>query len=158
MQAGASVNLACQRCDLASPLHTCAQRGKIQSLKTLLDYGANVFLKDKLELTARHRTIQHRECEKLLQEKEGMSVGELSTSQICPARENLFLPLLNVVVMTHKKCISRQCHMADMLILTYFFVSSTYKSFRTSINPGLLMSGFTLAIWDNPGDYRFTYS
>lgn len=72
VKAGASVNLACQRCDTASPLHTCAQRGKIQSLKTLLDYGANVFLKDKLGLTARHRTKQHEECEKVLREKEAL--------------------------------------------------------------------------------------
>ena len=71
MKAGASVNYICERCDLGSPLHVCAQRGKTQCLKIMLNYGANVFLKDKLGLTARHKTRQHRDCEELLREREG---------------------------------------------------------------------------------------
>ena len=68
---GAEVNISSRSWNHATSLHFCSQLGKMENLKLLLKYGANVFLKDKCGHTAKDRAQKHPECEKILQEQEG---------------------------------------------------------------------------------------
>lgn len=70
---GAAVNISSRSWNHATSLHFCSQLGKLENLKLLLKYGANVFIKDKCGHTARDRAQKHPECEKILQEQEGKS-------------------------------------------------------------------------------------
>ena len=72
VQLGAAVNISSRSWNHATSLHFCSQLGKLQNLKLLLKYGANVFIKDKYGQTARDRAQKHPECEKILQEQEGL--------------------------------------------------------------------------------------
>ena len=78
---GAAVNISSRSWNHATSLHFCSQLGKMENLKLLLKYGANVFLKDKCGHTARERAQKHPECEKILQEQEGKF--EVLTSLQC---------------------------------------------------------------------------
>lgn len=69
---GAAVNISSRSWNHATSLHYCSQLGKLENLKLLLKYGANVFIKDKAGHTARERAQKHPECEKILQEQEGL--------------------------------------------------------------------------------------
>lgn len=69
---GAAVNISSRSWNHATSLHYCSQLGKLENLKLLLKYGANVFIKDKSGHTARERALKHPECEKILQQQEGM--------------------------------------------------------------------------------------
>ena len=70
MEAGASVNLLSRGWNSMSPLHICAQSNRVQNVKLLLHYGANVFLRDRGGFTSRERA-KNVECEQVLQEHEG---------------------------------------------------------------------------------------
>jgi len=70
VQLGAAVNISSRSWNHATSLHFCSQLGKLENLKLLLKYGANVFIKDKCGHTARDRAQKHPECEKILQEQE----------------------------------------------------------------------------------------
>ena len=72
VQLGAAVNISSRSWNHATSLHFCSQLGKLENLKLLLKYGANVFIKDKCGQTARDRAQKHPECEKILQEQEGL--------------------------------------------------------------------------------------
>ena len=71
LEMGAAVNISSRSWNHATSLHFCSQLGKMENLKLLLKYGANVFIKDKCGLTARDRAQKHPECAKILQEQEG---------------------------------------------------------------------------------------
>lgn len=70
---GAAVNISSRCWNHATSLHYCSQLGKIENVKLLIKYGANVFIKDKCGQTARDRAQKYPECEKLLQQQEGVS-------------------------------------------------------------------------------------
>lgn len=70
VEMGAAVNISSRSWNHATSLHFCSQLGKMENLKLLLKYGANVFIKDKCGHTARDRAQKHPECEKILQEQE----------------------------------------------------------------------------------------
>ena len=72
VQMGAAVNISSRSWNYATSLHYCSQLGKLENLKLLLKYGANVFIKDKCGQTARERARKHPACEKLLQDQEGL--------------------------------------------------------------------------------------
>lgn len=74
VQTGAAVNISSKSWNHATSLHFCSQLGKLENLKLLLKYGANVFIKDKCGQTARDRAHKYPECEKILQEQEGKSL------------------------------------------------------------------------------------
>jgi len=74
VQKGAAVNVSSRYWNHATSLHYCSQLGKLENIKLLLNYGANVFIKDKCGQTARERAHKHPECEKLLWEKEGVAL------------------------------------------------------------------------------------
>ena len=73
VQMGAAVNISSRCWNHATSLHYCSQLGKIENVKLLIKYGANVFIKDKCGQTARDRAQKYPECEKLLQQQEGVS-------------------------------------------------------------------------------------
>ena len=75
VQKGAAVNVSSRYWNHATSLHYCSQLGKLENIKLLLNYGANVFIKDKCGQTARERAHKHPECEKLLWEKEGAALS-----------------------------------------------------------------------------------
>ena len=75
VQKGAAVNVSSRYWNHATSLHYCSQLGKLENIKLLLNYGANVFIKDKCGQTARERAHKHPECEKLLWEKEGVALS-----------------------------------------------------------------------------------
>lgn len=66
LQMGADVNISSKSWNHATSLHFCSQLGKLQNITLLLNYGANMYIKDKCGLTARDRAKKHPECEEVL--------------------------------------------------------------------------------------------
>lgn len=71
---GADVNISSKSWNNATSLHFCSQLGKLQNIRLLLNYGANMYIKDKCGLTARDRAKKHPECEEMLLKQEGLCV------------------------------------------------------------------------------------
>lgn len=69
---GADVNISSKSWNHATSLHFCSQLGKLQNIRLLLNYGANMYIKDKCGLTARDRAKKHPECEEVLLKHEGL--------------------------------------------------------------------------------------
>lgn len=80
VQMGAAVNISSRCWNHATSLHYCSQLGKIENVKLLIKYGANVFIKDKCGQTARDRAQKYPECEKLLQQQEARPSSLLQLS------------------------------------------------------------------------------
>ena len=69
---GADVNISSKSWNHATSLHFCSQLGKLQNIRLLLNYGANMYIKDKCGLTARDRAKKYPECEEVLLKHEGL--------------------------------------------------------------------------------------
>ncbi|XP_032221133.1 ankyrin repeat and SOCS box protein 5 [Nematostella vectensis] len=72
LDAGMPVNGPCGTQGDLTPLHICAQRGKLENVRLLLLYGANASVRDSKGYTPQHKAANNLACQQLLQEHEGM--------------------------------------------------------------------------------------